>query len=73
MGGDKLSKRIYKSGGNAVAVKERPPIKCENIVGTPGGETGEEIRGIGNTSVEWGIFCHTPLPKELAGTGIRLD
>lgn len=38
--GNELTKRIYESEGNAVGVKGRPPIKCENIIGTLRGEMG---------------------------------
>ncbi len=32
MGGDEMTKRIYKSGVDAVGKRGRPPIKCEDRV-----------------------------------------
>ncbi len=53
MGGDKLTKRIYKSGVDAVGVRRRPPVKLEDRVLEYWRERGgRRLRGMVNARVE---------------------
>ncbi len=65
MGGNELTKRIYKIEVDAVDVRGKPPIKWEDIVLEYLREREERrLRGMVNARVEcmdrskWTLFCH---------------